>query len=73
MAGTNGIPGLSWYDANGNLLATTTSDLDAPLGYVINCDGKSYEAKRAFPCSGCTDNSPILLGNACTGSVKCPP
>jgi hypothetical protein len=70
-AGTNGIPGLSWYDGNGTLLATTTTDLNTPLGYVINCDGKSYEARRAFPCSGCSDNSPILLGNACTGSVPC--
>ena len=70
-AGTSGIPGLSFYDGNGNLLAYTTSDLNTPVGYVINCDGRSYAAKRAFPCSSCSDNSPILLGNARTGSVPC--
>jgi hypothetical protein len=72
-AGTSGIPGISFYDGAGDLLATTTSDLNTPTAYVINCDGKSYAGKRAFPCSGCTDNSPILLGNGCLGSVKCPP
>jgi hypothetical protein len=70
--GAQGIPQLSYYDANGALVASTSYDPTAPRGYVFNCDGKGYAAKAAFASSGCTDNAPILLGNACTGTVTCP-
>jgi hypothetical protein len=70
--GANGVPQLSYYDANGTLVASTSYDPNTARGYVFNCDGKSYAAKAAFASSGCSDNAPILLGNACTGTVQCP-
>ena len=57
-----------YYDANGKLIASTGYDFYAPLGQVINCDGKVYAAKEIT--SDCTDNSPILLWRACTGTVQ---
>jgi hypothetical protein len=73
VPGANGVSQLSYYDANGTLIASTSDDPNAPMGSVLNCDGKTYVMKDTTASASCSDNAPILLGHACGGTLlQCP-
>jgi hypothetical protein len=71
--GPNYTPETSYYDASGNLIATSAYDPNATYGFAVHCDGNTYASKPVALTSACSDNANILTGNACTSpTFQCP-